>query len=1002
MSGEIDAEGAPVVSQQSPTPASTMSTSVDEPPSSVHAPGSKDDTDDTPPAAANTDANATPEPESDDDAAAKMKKPTWTRSRESEDGTIEIEEELVPEAPTKRAWIRSSRPPRLGPTNASQHSNSSDRSDAAASSSNNNDDDDSYNTAAEKRSQTARLGSKPKKSNMSLLSSAVAHATLERCLLGVNGGECTTTVTTTSARGPDEDNDSSSSNNSNNDAQPAVDYSKQCRPGHVIDILEMRRLSSRGVPDEPPETRSRAVSAPVMPGAVPVSPSDTEHTAGPGGGGGSGSGMNKPHRSYRPLVWRVLLGYLPPRTDLWNDVLSRDRKLYDTLVQELFSSTCPAPHDVFDEDELRRQREMCDSIMGGNVPKREKGGKKDNDVDGNDAAFVIDDEDEVAPGTPDENNDDTDPPPPPAATAMTPVTPGLLSARMQQEWVRGEGGQNTIFDNQNDEVNLARISPMCAMNTPRTRVRKEAFIGKGKTLAEENDNEGGAASEAESNDDDAPANNNNDEGMVSVLLDENDEGELLSGLKESLLLPNDDDGNDEGAGEINAMFSISVGEEEEVVARDDDNGGDIEKNEGAVDSATSTILQKEKERDGVANCNNHATTNTKTPESSPGAKSTPSISITKTSSEEDYHSEGVELCRQFSRDGNDDDDDIYVIPPSDTTDEEENVMLLDEIRKDVIRTHPDLRFFLEPNEDLGQKRYAALERILFVWAKLNKGVRYVQGMNEIVGTLYFVLAHDSNEDWANEAEADTYFLFNSLMVEMRDVFVPDLDEADTGIHGRISNMITLLSLHDPEVRCHLDSVGIDPSFYSVRWLTTLLSREFLLPDTIRLWDSMFASTHKDNFLRYVSVTMVMVIRDQLLEGDFSSCLRLLQAYPPTNLDRLLESSRALWIYESQITLACHKGGISLGHALRSINPPPAIIMAYGLPGGVAPPMREQVRAAGQRGMAAAGRAANGASTTVASAGRSFFGNAINYLRAGSNNSGDGGAKNGFEVEDELA
>jgi hypothetical protein len=177
------------------------------------------------------------------------------------------------------------------------------------------------------------------------------------------------------------------------------------------------------------------------------------------------------------------------------------------------------------------------------------------------------------------------------------------------------------------------------------------------------------------------------------------------------------------------------------------------------------------------------------------------------------------------------------------TDEEENSLLLDEIHKDVIRTHPDLCFFLEPQEDLGQKRYAALERILYVGAKLNNGVRYVQGMNEIVGTLYFVLAHDTNEDWSNEAKADTYFLFNALLVEMRDVFVLDLDEADTGIHGRISNMITLLSLHDPEVRCHLDSVGIDPSFYVVRWLTTLLSREFLLPDTIRLWDSMFVSTH---------------------------------------------------------------------------------------------------------------------------------------------------------------
>ncbi len=266
---------------------------------------------------------------------------------------------------------------------------------------------------------------------------------------------------------------------------------------------------------------------------------------------------------------------------------------------------------------------------------------------------------------------------------------------------------------------------------------------------------------------------------------------------------------------------------------------------------------------------------------------------------------------------------------------------------------------------------------------LSSQVRYVQGMNEIVGTLYFVLAHDADTEWAEEAEADTYFLFNSILVEMRDVFVPDLDEADTGIHGRISNMINLLSLHDPEVRCHLDSVGIDPSFYSVRWLTTLLSREFLLPDTIRLWDSMFASTHKDNFLRYVGVTMVMVIRDQLLEGDFSACLRLLQAYPPCNLDKLLESSRALWIYESQITLACHKGGISLGHALRSINPPPSIVMAYGLHGGQAPQIGEQVREAGQRGLAVARDGASVASSTVANAGKSFFGSAMNFWRSGS-------------------
>jgi hypothetical protein len=65
----------------------------------------------------------------------------------------------------------------------------------------------------------------------------------------------------------------------------------------------------------------------------------------------------------------------------------------------------------------------------------------------------------------------------------------------------------------------------------------------------------------------------------------------------------------------------------------------------------------------------------------------------------------------------------------------ENASLLDEIRKDVVRTHPELYFFLEPENNLGQRRYAALERILFVWAKLNKGV------SAIDVSLYTLLVH---------------------------------------------------------------------------------------------------------------------------------------------------------------------------------------------------------------------------------------------------------------------
>jgi len=55
----------------------------------------------------------------------------------------------------------------------------------------------------------------------------------------------------------------------------------------------------------------------------------------------------------------------------------------------------------------------------------------------------------------------------------------------------------------------------------------------------------------------------------------------------------------------------------------------------------------------------------------------------------------------------------------------ENASLLDEIRKDVVWTHPDLQFFLEPENQLGQRRYAAIELILFIWAKLNKRVKQI-------------------------------------------------------------------------------------------------------------------------------------------------------------------------------------------------------------------------------------------------------------------------------------
>ncbi len=513
-------------------------------------------------------------------AASPSGAPISWRSADKDDDSavIEIEEEIdddvehLDTTPMKRLWRNSgSRHAEAVPTKKVED--------------NNNDSGSAGNV------NNLNMGSKPKMTNMSLLSSTVALATMERCLLG-------NLATMREEMGEPTSFDN---NKHDDDAAPGfIDYSKQCKPGHVIDLLELRRLASRGVPDEPHEVRT---PTPPQPKALSSNniPNNNHHIADTTQHFG---GVN-PHRSYRPLVWRVLLGYLPPQTDQWNEVLARDRKLYTTLVNELFESTCPRPHERYSETELKQREEENHSETS-------------------------------------QTNDDE--PPPPPTLSETPVTPnpnkrmmpGLLSARMQQEWVRDE----------EDNENKARISPMCAMNTPKTRSKKTQPLPA--TLEDE-----------------SPSTATGEKDKDDQLADE---------MKKSLILPDDDNDDNSEAGK----FTIDD-EEEDVATKDTAETSDTEEQQQA-------IIDKN--------------------------KITRSVSITKTSEV------GVETH-------------IPLTPykESDKDEEaEEDLQLLDEIRKDVIRTHPDLRFFLEPEEDLGQKRYAALERILYVWAKLNKGVSVIRGV----------------------------------------------------------------------------------------------------------------------------------------------------------------------------------------------------------------------------------------------------------------------------------
>ncbi|XP_047163104.1 TBC1 domain family member 13-like isoform X3 [Vigna umbellata] len=189
--------------------------------------------------------------------------------------------------------------------------------------------------------------------------------------------------------------------------------------------------------------------------------------------------------------------------------------------------------------------------------------------------------------------------------------------------------------------------------------------------------------------------------------------------------------------------------------------------------------------------------------------------------------------------------------------------IIDQIDRDVKRTHPDMHFFC--------------------------GVRYVQGMNELLAPLFYVFKNDPDEENAAFAEADAFFCFVELLSGLRDNFVQQLDNSVVGIRSTITRLSQLLREHDEELWRHLEVTSkVNPQFYAFRWITLLLTQEFNFADSLHIWDTLLSDPDgpQETLLR-VCCAMLVLVRKRLLAGDFTSNLKLLQNYPTTNISHLL-------------------------------------------------------------------------------------------------------------------
>eukprot|EP00741_Cyanophora_paradoxa_P014477 tig00020801_g13962.t1 len=231
--------------------------------------------------------------------------------------------------------------------------------------------------------------------------------------------------------------------------------------------------------------------------------------------------------------------------------------------------------------------------------------------------------------------------------------------------------------------------------------------------------------------------------------------------------------------------------------------------------------------------------------------------------------------------------------------------LIEQIRLDVTRTHTELNFFAS-DEATHQE---SLKRILYLYAKQHPKIKYVQGMNEVLAPLYYVLCVEEAEDEARHptpqadgprgVEADAYFCFSAVLADVGDRFskakrsafasqletaprsliVWGMDSAASGVRGLLAELAALLRAADYDLSAHLASLNVDFHFFGLRWVTLLLSQEFPLPDVLRIWDSVLADRSRFKFLLYVCCGMLICVRDRLLGGDFAVCVKTLQRYP---------------------------------------------------------------------------------------------------------------------------
>ncbi len=87
----------------------------------------------------------------------------------------------------------------------------------------------------------------------------------------------------------------------------------------------------------------------------------------------------------------------------------------------------------------------------------------------------------------------------------------------------------------------------------------------------------------------------------------------------------------------------------------------------------------------------------------------------------------------------------------------------------------------------------------------------------------------------------------------------------------------IFKIIEPQIWSRLELLKIDPFFYCFRWMTLLFAQDFMLFDTLRIWESIFSADNRLTFMNYLAISMIISAKEVIMKNDFTFILNHLQS-----------------------------------------------------------------------------------------------------------------------------